>query len=59
MTPTMAERCQSGGWRQDFLLESWRNDGTVVVRGDHTCKYLKQWQLGFAHDTANEIALRS
>lgn len=36
VTPTMAERCQSGGWRQDSLLEIWRNDDTVIVRGDHT-----------------------
>lgn len=56
MTPTMAERCQSGDWRQDSLLEIWRNDDTVIVRGDYTCKYLNQWQLGFAHDTANKIA---
>lgn len=38
-------------------FEIWRNDDTVVVRGDHTCKYLKQWQLEFACDTANKIAL--
>lgn len=59
VTPTMAERCQSGDWRQDSLLEIWRNDDTVIVRGDYTCKYLNQWQLGFAHDTANKIAFWS